>query len=417
MTRSGERHTVRPACRAPRRGARHPGHPAPAVLEAARGAAAQRAYRISADNGWDTGRVTGDQQRARAVRRAAAVVRQRVTWRVKVWTDLGESAWSAPCWFEMGLLGTEDWQAEWIEPASDEAGRPASLVRHEFTVDRPVTTARLHVTAHGLYEVFLNGVRVGDAELTPGFTQYDARLQVQTYDVTAQLRTGRNAIGVVLADGWYRGQVGITRGRPTSGATGPALLAQLILSTPTGRVTVLGTGPGWRDGPGAHPRGRPDRRRAVGPAPAAAGLDRRPGSTTPAGRPCRRWPTGTPVSSTRPRRRCGGSQEIDAGLGDAARRPAARSSTSARTSTAGCGSPTLGPAGTTVTLIHGEQLGRGRRRHHRAPAAGTCRSCPSRCRPGRSTRWSRPASPGDVFEPRRTTHGFRYVRVEGHPDD
>jgi alpha-L-rhamnosidase len=193
------------------------------------GTAAQRAYRISADNGWDTGRVPDDRSVLVPYAGPPLSSGQRVTWRVKVWTDLGESGWSAPCWFEMGLLETEDWQAEWIEPAVAGAGRPAPLLRYEFTVDRRIATARLHVTAHGLYEGFLNGARIGDAELTPGFTQYDARLQVQTYDVTADIRTGRNAIGAVLADGWYRGQIGITRAADQWGSR-LGLLARLVLT-------------------------------------------------------------------------------------------------------------------------------------------------------------------------------------------
>ena len=87
-------------------------------------------------------------------------------------------------------------------------------------------SARLYVTAHGIYEAFLNGSRIGTAELTPGFTQYDARLQVQTYDVSDLLRPGRNALAVILADGWYRGQIGITRASDQWG-TNLALLAQL----------------------------------------------------------------------------------------------------------------------------------------------------------------------------------------------
>src|ERR1700754_1126062 len=96
-------------------------------------------------------------------------------------------------------------------PSGEKCSRPAALLRYEFDVDRPVVSARLHATAQGLYEAFLNAERVGDAELTPGFTQYDVRLQVQTFDVTAAVRVGPNAIGVILADGWFRGQVGIAR--------------------------------------------------------------------------------------------------------------------------------------------------------------------------------------------------------------
>ena len=75
----------------------------------------------------------------------------------------------------------------------------------------PFAEARLYVTALGLYEAFLDGQRVGDAELTPGYTQYRARVQYQAYDVAPLLRPGRHVLAVLLADGWYRGQVGLPR--------------------------------------------------------------------------------------------------------------------------------------------------------------------------------------------------------------
>ena len=111
---------------------------------------------------------------------------QRVEWRVTVRTDLGESPPSAALVRDRpavgrglaGVLGRAG-----VMPAARPGGRPR-LLRFEFDVDRPVVSARLHATAQGIYEAFLNGERVGDAELTPGFTQYDAHLQVQTYDVT-----------------------------------------------------------------------------------------------------------------------------------------------------------------------------------------------------------------------------------------
>ena len=106
--------------------------------------------------------------------------------------------------------------------------RPAYELRGYVTVDRPVARARLYATAHGLYEVFLGGVRVGDLELTPGFTQYDQRLQVQAYDVDRPASVGAThvEVTVLLSDGWWRGQVGRC-GRSTSGATRTAFLGQL----------------------------------------------------------------------------------------------------------------------------------------------------------------------------------------------
>ena len=160
------------------------------------GARAQLGYRIRAGNGWDTGRVessgsilvdyTGPRLRSA----------DRVSWQVKVWTDLGESDWSDPDTFELGLLEGGDWSAQWIAPVESElaaAGRrPAMLLRGEFELpDVPVARARLYATAHGIYEAFVNGQRAGDAELTPGFTEYRDRLQVQTYDIAAWLAPGR----------------------------------------------------------------------------------------------------------------------------------------------------------------------------------------------------------------------------------
>src|SRR6185295_4356693 len=107
--------------------------------------------------------------------------------------------------------------------------------------DRP---ARLYATAHGLYELFLNGVRVGDFELTPGFTSYRRRLQVQTFDVGDLLRPGTNELRALVSDGWFRGQVGYTHEHDVFGAT-LALLAQLEV----GGNPLVCTDDGWESAP------------------------------------------------------------------------------------------------------------------------------------------------------------------------
>ena len=157
--------------------------------------------------------------------------RQRVEWRVKVWTDLGESDWSDWSSWEVGLADPRDWSARWIGPHEARAGcrpvsgRPTSSVM-SFTLDGAPVRARVYATAHGLYELFLNGSRVGDLELTPGTTAYRSQLDVQTYDVTDLLVPGDNVLGAVLSDGWWRGQErlhprgGLLRDRP--GAPRPA---------------------------------------------------------------------------------------------------------------------------------------------------------------------------------------------------
>ena len=109
----------------------------------------------------------------------------------------------------------DEWSAAWIEPieASDgpTAHRPAYHLATEFDVGGPVVAATLFATAHGVYEAFINGERVGDIELTPGFTAYRSRVQVHAFDVIHLVVEGVNAMGALLSDGWWRGQHGVIR--------------------------------------------------------------------------------------------------------------------------------------------------------------------------------------------------------------
>lgn len=174
------------------------------------GAPAQTAYRIRS-GGWDSGRVESDRHLFVPWAGPTARSGTRVDWQVKVWTDDAvESGWSRPGWWEWGLLSPADWAAaRWIEPAETEVPvpghRPAYILEHDFILPLPAVRARLYATAHGVYEVYLNGSRAGDLELTPGFTSYHHRLQVQTYDVTELVCEGANTLGALLSDGWYRG--------------------------------------------------------------------------------------------------------------------------------------------------------------------------------------------------------------------
>ncbi|RZU32065.1 family 78 glycoside hydrolase catalytic domain [Blastococcus saxobsidens] len=381
------------------------------------GAREQLAYRITTDNGWDSGWVDSGQNLLVTYAGPPLLSSQRVEWRVRLRTDLGESPVSAPSSFETGLLWEEDWQASWVEPGQMPEGsagqRPAALLRFEFDVDRPVVAARLHATAQGVYEAFLNGARVGDAELTPGWTQYDVRLQVQTCDVTASVRSGRNAIGVVLADGWFRGQTGITRAAEQWGDRLAALL-QLQVEHDDGSVTVVGSGPGWRSSTGhvvaadliAGERWDLTRleRGWAGPAfddtawddvavveHGFAGLVDSPAP------PVRRVEEIVPVSVTRLDAR---RQIVDLG----------------QNINGWVRLTDLGPAGTTLTLTHGEWLDQDGdvTTDHLRPAVPFL---PEPLPAGQVDSVVSAGVPGDVFEPRRTTHGFRYVRIDGHPGD
>ena len=189
----------------------------------------QDAYRLEV-GAWKSGWVESGECVLVAYERPGVGSRTVVPWRVQVRTEAGVSEWSEWSRWETGFLGVEDWSAQWISPVEASplpaAGdRPAAVLRTHFTTG-PSTSARIYATAHGIYELFLDGERVGDQELTPGFTSYRSRVQVQTYDVTGLLDAGEHELRAVLSDGWYRGKVGFTREHDVFGRR-LALLAQV----------------------------------------------------------------------------------------------------------------------------------------------------------------------------------------------
>ncbi|GAA3934926.1 alpha-L-rhamnosidase [Actinomadura viridis] len=215
---------------------------------------------------WDTGRVTDPE--AVSVRYAGPALRSRTryAWRVAV-TGADGSVREAGSWFETGVLpgaGDAGWTASWIthDPADidvvdapeegelalvDHGLQPAIRMRRPFTPGAAPVRARLYVTARGLYEMRLNGTRVGDGELAPGWTDYRDRVDYQVHDVTASLRDGENVLAATVADGWWSGFTGFDPRR--SGAhygTFPQLLAELHVEYAGGATEVIGTGPEWR---------------------------------------------------------------------------------------------------------------------------------------------------------------------------
>lgn len=156
---------------------------------------------------WNTGKTTSAQSILHVYQGEPLVSGQRYYWQVKVWDNQGqESEWSEANYWETGFLNTSDWKAQWIEPKQDTMrDGPAFMLRKEFSLSRNIASARAYVSARGLYELFLNGEKVGDEVFTPGWTDYDERIQYQVYDVTSLLTRGNNAVGIQLGDGWFRG--------------------------------------------------------------------------------------------------------------------------------------------------------------------------------------------------------------------
>jgi alpha-L-rhamnosidase len=202
---------------------------------------------------WDTGRVASGRQSQVAYAGPALASSRRYYWRVRVWDgDAKASAWSAPAYWETGLLSPADWTARWIQPAGDEdttTSQPSPMLRRAFRLKRVPRSARAYVTSLGLYELEINGRRVGDQLFTPGWTSYRKRLQYQTYDVTALLRSGENVIGATLGDGWYRGYLAWRDKRNVYGNR-LALLCQLRIEYADGSLEVFGTDDAWKSATG-----------------------------------------------------------------------------------------------------------------------------------------------------------------------
>lgn len=334
--------------------------------------------------------------------------RHRYVWQVRVWDDDDRpSAWSEAAWWEMGLLSPSDWTAQWIDPGSPEEPTkpgPAVMLRHEFTLSARVTRARAYVSALGLYELYLNGSRVGDLVLTPGWTSYDHRSQYQTYDVTAQLNSGRNSIGAWLGDGWYRGTLGwkeMPQRRHLYGDR-TALLAQIEVTYADGRTETIVSNGQWKAETG------PILFSDIYQGEAYDARLERDGWLKP-GYDDRSWPEVKPIKSP--------AAKLIAHAGPPIRRiqeiiPVKTFTTPKGEAVVDMGQNMVGwvrlrakgPAGTTVTLRHAEVLdGEGNLYTENLRSAQ------------QMTRYVLKGGAEEVFEPHFTYQGFRYVAVEGYP--
>lgn len=145
-------------------------------------------------------------------------------WRVQLWDQAGKKLLpSAIANFETGMMDMHNWQGSWISDNKSIAVNPAPYFRHTFKVAKQISSARAYIAVAGLYELYINGQKIGNHRLDPMYTRFDRRTLYVTYDVTAQLQNGKNAIGVLLGNGWYNHQSTAVwyfhqapwRGRPT----------------------------------------------------------------------------------------------------------------------------------------------------------------------------------------------------------
>lgn len=340
---------------------------------------------------------------------ASLTSRQRVAVSASVADASG--SWSEPSvetHLEAGLLDPTDWRAHpvgaiWNEDPDADDRRPA-LVRRGFSVGARLARARLYVTAHGLYEAEINGIRVGTDTLSPGWTVYGKRLRYFTHDVTDLLHVGENAVGAWLGDGWYRGRLGWRAAFRNIYGNDLSFLAQLELTYADGTRETVSTDTSWRAAPS------PILRSGIYDGEDYDAREEQTGWSTPdfddAGwQPvqARHRDPATLVAPTSPPVRC--TQEVH---------PIAALTSPSGTRILDFGQNLVGrvrirvhgEAGRTVTLRTAEVLQEGE--IYTRPLRGA-RSTDSYTLAGRTA--------GEEWEPRFTFHGFRYVEVTGWPGD
>ncbi|MBB5139565.1 alpha-L-rhamnosidase [Thermocatellispora tengchongensis] len=389
----------------------------------------QTAYRLVIEGGGgrhDSGIVRAEESLHVVPEGFTAAPATRYAWTVTVWDADGAEGASASSWFETGLLGPEGWAgASWIEhdpaldpmmdpptfgePLPERLGScpPARLYRRAFTAREAPASARLYVTARGIYLPYLNGVRVGDAELAPGWTDYRHRVQYQTYDVTELVAAGENVLGAQVSDGWWSGYLGFDRRRQAEHyGVRPQLIARLVIDYGDGGRDVVVTDAAWREHDG-HVRHADLLMGEVHDAR----LER-----STAGR----WSPGYDDSAWRPVRIAGADHDTLIGMLDEPVRVTEEISPAAVTALPGgrilvdLGQNMVGRVrlrvrraapGTRVTLRHAEVLD-----ESGEPYVANLRSAEA------TDLYIAAGESEEVYEPAFTVHGFRYVEISGHDD-
>ena len=202
---------------------------------------------------WDSGKVKTDKCLDILYGGKALTSRKEVLWRVRVWDNKGEaSLWSDTASFEMGLLKKSDWKAKWIGRLMPVAlkSNPCQYLRREIALTGEVAKARVYVTSRGLFELHLNGERVGNDYFTPGWTDFNKRIHYLVYDVTKGLLNGENVIGAILGDGWYAGFLTWSRLKHFYYGNRLSLLLQLEVEYTDGRRELFCSDKNWKSSTG-----------------------------------------------------------------------------------------------------------------------------------------------------------------------
>lgn len=207
---------------------------------------------------WDSGRIEDDRSTNIMYEGLPLTSRQNCCWQVQIWDDQGTLVISDPAFWTMGLLQESDWRADWIaadpdylnraehaiKPTLTEPGTPPWF-RKVFTAGTAIKKATLYTSARGLLELYLNGQRIGNDVFVPEWTDYNKRIHYRTYDVTEMIQAGKNVLGAILGDGWYSGYVGWQETRGRYGLEN-SLLIQLEMSLEDETTQIITSDDSWK---------------------------------------------------------------------------------------------------------------------------------------------------------------------------
>jgi alpha-L-rhamnosidase len=318
-------------------------------------------------------------------------------------SQTGPSGWEQPAFNDtawvaaksLATYGSGPWGTQVLVPS------PAPYLRKSFSVAKPVARARLFATALGLHDTYLNGARVGTERLAPGWTDYNKRLQYRAYDVTTAIQQGANALGAMIGNGWYSGNVGFA-GSQLYG-TSPWYSAQLVIQYTDGTSTTVNTDGTWKTAPSNVTSddlyaGEDQDARLVKAGWNAAGFDDSA------------WATATVKAGAKPNL----VPQVDPGVTvQQELRPVRITQPQPGVWVADLGQNfagwdrmrVRGAAGTKVTVRHAEILN----------GDGTTYTANLRSAQATDTFTLAGTGADEVFEPRFTVHGYRYVELTGFP--
>ena len=209
---------------------------------------------------WNPGKISSDQSIHVIYAGAALKSRQECFWKVKVYTNKGESAWSEPAYWSMGLLNKNDWKAKWTgldrsfpwDSITTIARLSARYFRKDFSSVKEIKKATAYISGLGLYELYINGIKIGDAVLAPSPTDYSKTVKYNTFDVTGDVKKGNNTIATVLGNGRFFAMRQNYKPQKWHTFGFPKMVAQLEIEYTDGTRQTIISDDTWRvtaDGP------------------------------------------------------------------------------------------------------------------------------------------------------------------------